>query len=159
LKRTGIERRARRFDYYPEQGTPLYYAASFGIEHVVKALLDQGAEVDATGGRLGATAFHAAALRGHVKIMDILFQKGADVNKMDFIRQTPLNSAVLVDNIEVIKYLLDHGADQQVIDLQRRTPYDWAVVLGHTEAQKLLKTLIVIEDGQTALPDASLGDS
>jgi hypothetical protein len=94
-RRIGIERMFG-YNYYPEHATPLDYAASFGIEHVVKALLEQGAEVDATGGRLGATAFHAAALRGHVKVMDILFQNGADPNKMDFVKITPLKSAALV---------------------------------------------------------------
>ncbi|KAE9362799.1 hypothetical protein N431DRAFT_306139, partial [Stipitochalara longipes BDJ] len=78
LKRTLIQRRKGGFNYYPKHATTLYYAASYGIEHVVKALLEQGADVDATGGRLGATAFHAAALRGHLKVMDMLFQKGAD---------------------------------------------------------------------------------
>ena len=115
-KMTVTERRKNRWNRYPKHATPLYYAASFGLSYVVRALLEQGAEVDAMGGRLGATAFHAAALRGHVKVMDILFQKGADVNKMDFIMKTPLDSAVLVGNAEVIEYLLEHGADPKIRD-------------------------------------------
>jgi Ankyrin repeats (3 copies) len=138
LKRTAIERRKAAYNYYPKQATPLYYAASFGIEHVVRALLEQDAEVDATGGRLGATAFHAASLRGHIKIMDILFQNGADPNKMDFIKKTALNSAALVGNVEVIKYLLAHGADPDLEDDRGKTAYDWACILGHEEAIKVL---------------------
>jgi ankyrin repeat protein len=139
LKRTGIERRKRGLSYYPRRATSLYYAASFGIEHVVRALLEQGAEVDARGGRLEATAFHAAALQGHIEIMDILYQKGADPNKMDRVRKTALHSATLVNDVEVIKYLLEHRADPDIEDDQRRTVYSWACILGLVEAQKLLK--------------------
>ncbi|KAH7411469.1 hypothetical protein BKA64DRAFT_704576 [Cadophora sp. MPI-SDFR-AT-0126] len=148
LKRTSFERQKRGFNYYPKHATSLYYAASFGIEHVVKALLEQDTEVDATGGRLGATAFHAAALRGHIKIMDILFQKGADPNKMDFIKKTPMQSAVLGDHLEVISYLLDHGADPDMKDNRDRTPYDWACILGRTDAQKLLKAVTMVGEGE-----------
>jgi len=121
LKRGGIERRKRGFSYYPRHATSLYYAASYGIEHVVRALLEQGAEVDAQGGRLEATAFHAAALRGHVNIMDILYQKGADPNMMDRIKVTPLQSAAHGNRVEVIKYLLDHDATPDLVDEEQNT--------------------------------------
>jgi hypothetical protein len=159
LKRTAIKKQKRRFYYYPKHATSLYYAASFGIEHVVKGLLEEGAEIDGTGGRLGATAFHAAALRGHVKVMNILFQKGADPNKVDFINQTALQSAALVNNPEVIKYLLEHGANPLARDDRRKTPYDWACILGHVEAQNLLRPVTVVEDEQQGgSPDNSLSD-
>jgi hypothetical protein len=137
----GIKRQKRqKFGYneYPKNATSLYYAASFGIGHVVLALLEQGAEVDADGGRLGATAFHAAALRGHVKIMEILLKHGADPNKMDIIKKTPLHSAALTGNMEVIKYLLDIGADPDARDVQNKSAYDQAIISGHTAAAKLL---------------------
>lgn len=154
LMRTAHERRKVGYNYYPKHATPLYYAASFGIEHVVRALLEQGAEVNATGGRLGATAFHAAALRGHVKVMDILFQKGADLNKVDFIKKTPLNSAALVDNIEVVKYLLEHGADPGIRDDWQMTAYEWASALDHDETMRLLQPVTVDEnaDNRRFLP-------
>jgi hypothetical protein len=145
-KKGNWERRKNGCKYYPKHATSLYYAASFGIEHVVETLLAQGAEVDVTGGRLGATAFHAAALRGHVKLMDILFQTGADMNKIDFIEKTPLHSAALMGNVEVINYLLDHGADPLVEDGRNMTPYDWAHMLGHVEAQNVLRGVSIVED-------------
>jgi hypothetical protein len=145
-KKGNLERRRNGYNYYPKHATSLYYAASFGIEYVVRALLAQGAEVDATGGRLGATAFHAAALRGHVKVMDILFRSGADLNKVDFILKTPLHSAALMGNVEVINYLLEHDADPLVGDDRNMTPYDWAVMLGHVDAQNVLRAVSVVED-------------
>jgi hypothetical protein len=145
-KMTATERRKNGWNYYPKHATPLYYAASFGLSHVVRALLEQGAEVDAMGGSLGGTAFHTAALRGHVKVMDILFQKGADVNKMDFIMKTPLESAALVGNVEVIEYLLEHGADPKIRDDQGKTAHDWALISGLVEAGKVLKAVTICEE-------------
>jgi len=145
-KRSGIDRRKRGFSLYPRNGTSLYYAASYGIEHVVRALLEQGAEVNAKGGRMKATALHAAVLRGHVKIMDILYQKSADPNIADQIKTTPLQSAALLNNVEVIKYLLERDANPDLVDNRQRTAYDYACVLGHVEAQKLLKPVTGVDD-------------
>ena len=81
-----------------------------------------------------------------MKVMDILFQNGADPNKMDFIKKTPLNSAALVDNVEVIKYLLEHGADPDIRDDRHMTAYGWACALGHDETRKLLEPVTVEEN-------------
>jgi hypothetical protein len=137
--RTPMEYRKRAWDSYPKNATSLYYAASFGLEHVVRALLAQGAEVDAVSGRLGATAFHAAALRGHVQVMDILFQKGADPNRADSIKKTPLHSAALMGNVEASRYLLEHGADPEARDNEWRTPQYWALLAGHVDAQRVIE--------------------
>jgi len=146
--RTAMGYRKRAWNSYPKHATSLYYAASFGLEHVVGALLAQGVEVDAVGGRLGATAFHAAALRGHVQVMDILFQKGADPNRVDFIKKTPLHSAALTGNVEVSKYLLEHGADPEARDDQRRTPYYWACRAGHVDAQRVFEAATINKQNQ-----------
>ncbi|KAF4436368.1 hypothetical protein F53441_13284, partial [Fusarium austroafricanum] len=98
-----LDKHARQFfspSYRPNFMSWVQRAASFGLEHVVRALIAQGAEINAAGGRLGATAFHAAVLRSHVKVMDILFQNGANPNQADNIKITPLHSAAGVGNAE-----------------------------------------------------------
>ena len=125
---------------YPTYIKPLYYAASFGLEHIVRALLSLGAEVDAPGGRLDATAFHAAALQGNVRIMDILLQEGADPTQVDDMQATPLHSAALFGNFDAVAYLLDQGADLESKDAKMRTPYDYACVFGHSQAFHQLDT-------------------
>lgn len=64
---------------------PLYYAASFGLDHVVKAILasDSDLDIDAPGGRSGASALFIACWRGNYDIADILVQAGADTNFTD----------------------------------------------------------------------------
>ncbi|KAL5623863.1 hypothetical protein FOBRF1_003113 [Fusarium oxysporum] len=131
---SAIKERKLCWNAYPRQATSLYYAASFGLEYCVRALLSQGAEIDAEGGRLGATAFHAAALRGHVNVMDMLFAEGADPNRTDVIKMAPLHSAALAGNVEVIKRLLKQGADPCAKDEYGSTPYDLAYSMGHTDA-------------------------
>ena len=71
----------------PEVGTntidstqPLYYAASFGLVPIVKAILDSDPEVDmnARGGRYGSTPLFVACWRRNYEVVEILLKHGAD---------------------------------------------------------------------------------
>ncbi|KAL9101489.1 MAG: hypothetical protein Q9163_003260 [Psora crenata] len=62
---------------------PLYYASSFGLTTVVRYLLEMGADVEARGGRGGATPINIAAFRGHLEIVKLLYEHGADPLKGD----------------------------------------------------------------------------
>jgi hypothetical protein len=59
---------------------PLYYAASFGMAPVVKSILasDQSIDVNAPGGRVGATPVWIASLRFNFEVVGILLEAGAD---------------------------------------------------------------------------------
>lgn len=57
---------------------PLYYAASFGLTATVQYLIDMGANIEARGGRHGATPLDIASCRGHVEVVKILLESGAD---------------------------------------------------------------------------------
>ncbi|KAJ6157789.1 hypothetical protein N7470_005381 [Penicillium chermesinum] len=63
-----------------EMTQPLYYAASFGMMSVVKAILasDSELDIDAPGGRVGATALFAASNRHNYAVAEVLLQAGAD---------------------------------------------------------------------------------
>lgn len=64
---------------------PLYYAASFGLVPVVRAILasDPDIDVDAPGGRTGATALFIACFRRSYEVVDMLVLAGADVDFVD----------------------------------------------------------------------------
>ncbi|OQD77451.1 hypothetical protein PENDEC_c002G01225 [Penicillium decumbens] len=64
---------------------PLYYAASFGLVPVVKAILASvpSAEIDARGGRYGSTPLFAACWRGNYETAELLLQAGADPYVVD----------------------------------------------------------------------------
>ncbi|PYI27857.1 hypothetical protein BP00DRAFT_428931 [Aspergillus indologenus CBS 114.80] len=59
---------------------PLYYAASFGLVPVVRAILASvpDLKVDAPGGRYGSTPLFVACWRGHYEAAELLLQAGAD---------------------------------------------------------------------------------
>lgn len=63
--------------------TPLYYAASFGLKTVVRYLLEAGADVEAPGGRGGATPINIASFRGHIGVVELLLEYGADPHVPD----------------------------------------------------------------------------
>ena len=62
---------------------PLYYAASYGLTTVVKYLIDIGTDLEARGGRGGATPINIAAFRGNLKVVTLLHEHGADPLKPD----------------------------------------------------------------------------
>ena len=63
--------------------TPLYYAASYGLTTLVKYLLSMGLDVEAHGGRGGATPINIAAFRGYLDVVKVLYEHGADPLKAD----------------------------------------------------------------------------
>ncbi|KAJ5920404.1 hypothetical protein N7516_011262 [Penicillium verrucosum] len=79
---------------------PLYYAASFGMVPVVESILASEPDIDinAPGGRIGATSVWIASLRFKFEVVDILLRAGADpsirdpgsgLNVLDLLRMVP----------------------------------------------------------------------
>ena len=85
-------------------------AARTGRLSAVRALLAQGATVDATEAR-SQTALMWAAAEGHVEVVDALIQAGADFRKSIHSGFTPLFFAVREGRIEVTRRLLAAGVD------------------------------------------------
>lgn len=59
---------------------PLYYAASFGLVPVVKAILEASPDIDidAPGGQFGSTPLYVACWRGNPEVVELLLRAGAD---------------------------------------------------------------------------------
>jgi len=127
-----------KWDLYPRHATPLYYGASFGLKSIVEQLIKEGAELDAPGSRFGGTALHAAVLRQHVLVMKVLLEAGADPNRVDFNRVSPLHTAVGYGDPDVIRLLLEFRALKDAVDGVGETPMVWARKAGQIEARDLL---------------------
>lgn len=69
---------------------PLYYASSFGLTTAVRYLLEMNVDIEARGGRGGATSINIAAFRGHLDVVKLLLEHGADPLKPDI--ETDLNA-------------------------------------------------------------------
>lgn len=99
-----------------EEGvTALMRAARDGERKNVKALLEQGVDVNARDpggwGSGGWSALTYAAAKGDLEIVKALVSKGAEINAMDEAGSTPLMAAVQYHNVSVVKLLIEKGAD------------------------------------------------
>ncbi|MBX5496613.1 MAG: ankyrin repeat domain-containing protein, partial [Bryobacteraceae bacterium] len=84
----------------------LHHAARAGDLEKVKALLREGAPVNARDS-LGGTALHDAAWAGEREVVEALLDAGADVNaEHTEAGSTPLHYAVITNHLEIVKLLL-----------------------------------------------------
>ena len=101
----------------PPPAEELFDAARRGDRARIVQLLDAGVDVNSKA-RYDATALMFAADRGHLEIVRLLVERGADVNAADtFYKFTALGAALGNGHREVAKYLLQHGAKGAVAAL------------------------------------------
>jgi len=125
----------------PKKGiTALEWAARLGHTEVVKALLDNNANVNVRRTTGGTTPLYIAAYNGHTEVARLLIDNSADVNASTHTDgATPLHTAAQNGNTEVVKLLLDHSADVNASCADDgATPLYIAAYNGHTEVVKLL---------------------
>ena len=81
---------------------------------------------DIAPGEYGMTPLLWAAHDGNFDDVDLLLQRGADINLANVFGITPLMWAVLTRNTRIAKLLLDNHAKLDILDKQRRTALDIA---------------------------------
>jgi uncharacterized protein len=113
----------------------LLKAATEGDFPAASAALRQGASKDATT-EFGFTALHVAATAGHLQIVRLLIDAGADVDRRDRHGISPLLQAVGWPNI--MEALLDAGADVDTATIQGVTPLMSAAAFGEMASVRLL---------------------
>ncbi|KAI1754784.1 hypothetical protein F4782DRAFT_462126 [Xylaria castorea] len=88
-----------------------YYAALVGLNQVIQTILDNGANVDAKGGRYG-NALQAASFNGHEDIVQMLLNSGANVNAQGGRYRNALQAASFLGHKYIVQMLVKHGADR-----------------------------------------------
>ncbi len=101
--------------------TALMWAAAAGNVEAVRALTDANADLDVSTGNTGFTAFHFAARQGKTKVIELLIDRGFDVNAVMETKRTsgrnPRNhmSALMLaiesGHLELALRLVERGAD------------------------------------------------
>lgn len=86
--------------------------AKRGDAEKVKALLKQGVDIEATTDSTGSTPLHLAAAGGHLDVVKLLLEHGADINAMDRGRSTPLIAALRNKHRELADFLMSKGAQR-----------------------------------------------
>ena len=102
----------------------VHFAAFGGHYNLVKYLLEERIEPPITLGTLKykETALPIAAMQGHVRVVELLLEKGFPVNVEFYRKETALHASSIVDNIEMMTFLLNHGAKVDPLDSDNNSP-------------------------------------
>ena len=122
-------------------GSLLLDAAFAGEIGAVKQLIAIGVDVNWPDEELGDKALHRAAMEGHVEIMRLLMDNGADINAADAFGERPLHYAADAGHMEAVRQLIERGAQVNAVDSDHRTAADSATSEGHAEIARFLRRL------------------
>lgn len=122
----------------------LHDAAAEGDLKKVKALLEQGYDVNAFDWTLHWTPLHHAVQEGHIKVAEYLLSVGADVNAYDEdnIGETPLGQVAEDCSFEIAELLINAGADPTIEGWMRITALYRASERKKTEGVRVYKLLL-----------------
>ena len=138
-KRSRCKRTKRTERPLPLLNSPLYHAASWGLQSIVKFLVtEHSQDVDAPSPTDGATPLHQASGNGHIHVARFLLKRGADVSAQDKVGSTPLHLASFKGQVEVVRMLIKYGADVIARTEDRQTPLHLASLQGQAEVIRML---------------------
>ena len=100
--------------------------AEEGDEEGVRRMLDKGTPVDhIDNGRFNMSPLQVAALAGHLEIVKLLLERGANVNHFNYDDFSPVTSAARAGKWSVVRVLAEHGADFHKRDSHGKSGYDY----------------------------------
>ena len=119
--------------------TPLMYSSRFELTGLVRALLD-GPDLETINQATerGDTALFIASHEGHPLVVQLLLDKGADIDARTELGQTPLMRAAARGKKETAQLLLEKGANKDARDKFGWTPLITAAVREKKEIVQLL---------------------
>jgi uncharacterized protein len=117
--------------------SPLIEAAQRRDRVAVNALLDRGADVNATEGD-GSTALHVAAKNDDLPMIELLLDAGAAADAASRFQVRPLELASNNGSRAALERLLAAGADPNAVSREGQTPLMTAARSGRVEAVQLL---------------------
>ena len=125
--------KARQKDI-PTDLKPLHTATIYGNHSTIKALLAKGADPDQQDD-MGKVALHIASKALDVKIMKLLLDNGADVNKLDMLRMNALHYVLLSGKknrtnqvIQCMDLLISKNVDVNAIEITGQTALHFAAI-------------------------------
>jgi ankyrin repeat protein len=117
---------------------PLYYAALCGFHDLAEHLIIKHPEQVHTTGGYFVSPLVAALSGGHLKIAQVLHERGADVDVRGYNNSTSLNRASGSGHFEIVQWLLSHRANPNAGRVDDWTSLHEAANSGHVEVSRLL---------------------
>ena len=87
--------------------TPLHFAAYFNKIDMVEFLIDKGAQIEATRGKVANTPLLDSVARGHFEIVEFLIEIGAQIDARNSQNENAIDIANHQGHNEISKYLLE----------------------------------------------------
>jgi len=106
--------------------TVLHWAAINNRLEIARFFITQGAVIDALGGDLVATPLHWAIREGHLQMVVLLMQNGADPGVRDSDGCAAVHVAVSCGYSNIVSYLIAKGTDSNLFDANGKTPLMWS---------------------------------
>jgi ankyrin repeat protein len=121
--------------------TALHFAAREGHTDAVRALIDGGADLNATDEE-GTPPLGYAASNDRLEVARVLLEAGAAVNTANRLGATALHQAALSGSAAMIQLLVAHGADVRAQNVRGQTPLDMALSDGRVPRDDSIANLL-----------------
>lgn len=110
------------------------------IRKVIKAYLENGADIELRSGPENQTPLNMASQSGTAEAVETLVKAGADLEAKNSSGHTPLHEAVVTGETESIRILVAAGADTTAKTPKGETPADLAANARRNDAEEALRT-------------------
>ncbi|KAK2791961.1 hypothetical protein FQN51_001975 [Onygenales sp. PD_10] len=141
----------------------VFLAAHFGLVSLLKTVLDNNPSYSRLRDSKGRTPLCYAAGSGHRSVVELLLEKGAELNHFDKKGYSPLLRAAAMGRTETAKFMLEKGADPNPKTDLNYTPLLLAAKDGHASMLEALLEKNADPNfknrcGETSLSTAVLGN-
>lgn len=165
IKKNDVKTLRACFAYYRNRTqTFIIDAVRYSNLEILHFLTDAGIDVNAQYSDTGVTALHYAFRLKKLEAMQLLLQKGAEVDKKNLDGESPLMNLATANFPDGIRLLASHGADLNIQDRSGKTPLHVACENGLLESAVALLDFgasleTADELGRTPLFFATLNES
>ena len=121
------------------EASSLFFAAENNQRNVIETMLSRkGAKPNAKEPTFGMTALHIACSKGHKEIVELLLEKGSDIEAREETGRTSLHTASFRGQMGIVEFLLEKGANVNAQTNDGKSVLDWAMLSHNADVVTLI---------------------